>query len=209
MKSRVSFDLKAGSCVLNFLNTVEERPGYDTKSPSAPVELLESPERLLSWCEASEVIGKDVIAVLKREWRAHPGKGLDCLKRLISLREGLFSMFLKLLQKGTLREHDLQVLNSQLATLPSRKVSKDGDRRFVLTWPDGLDGAQLLIAALVDDAAQLLASDRLDRMRVCAAKDCGWLFLDTSKSGRRRWCDMADCGNREKQRRFQESEREG
>ena len=35
-----------------------------------------------------------------------------------------------------------------------------------------------------------------------AAEDCGWLFLDTSRSGRRRWCSMQSCGNRAKARRF-------
>jgi predicted RNA-binding Zn ribbon-like protein len=37
---------------------------------------------------------------------------------------------------------------------------------------------------------------------MCAAQDCSWVFLDTSKNKKRRWCDMSDCGNREKARRF-------
>ena len=36
----------------------------------------------------------------------------------------------------------------------------------------------------------------------CDADDCAWLFLDTSKNGSRRWCDMKQCGNRAKARRF-------
>jgi predicted RNA-binding Zn ribbon-like protein len=38
----------------------------------------------------------------------------------------------------------------------------------------------------------------LDRVRRCANPACVLLFLDVSKSGRRRWCDMAGCGNRAK-----------
>ena len=36
------------------------------------------------------------------------------------------------------------------------------------------------------------------RIRRCAGPACVLLFLDVSKSGRRRWCDMAVCGNRAK-----------
>jgi predicted RNA-binding Zn ribbon-like protein len=39
---------------------------------------------------------------------------------------------------------------------------------------------------------------------MCEASDCVWLFLDASKNRSRRWCDMNQCGNREKARRFHE-----
>jgi predicted RNA-binding Zn ribbon-like protein len=39
------------------------------------------------------------------------------------------------------------------------------------------------------------------RLKVCDGPNCSWIFLDTSKAGRRRWCDMADCGNAAKSRR--------
>lgn len=49
-------------------------------------------------------------------------------------------------------------------------------------------------------AAQLLASDERHRLRCCDG--CGRLFIDRSRNGSRRWCDMRTCGNREKVRRF-------
>ncbi|HJS75729.1 MAG TPA: CGNR zinc finger domain-containing protein, partial [Vicinamibacteria bacterium] len=51
-------------------------------------------------------------------------------------------------------------------------------------------------------AVELLASESLDRVRVCGAGNCDWLFLDESKSRSRQWYDMAVCGNRAKARRF-------
>jgi predicted RNA-binding Zn ribbon-like protein len=41
-----------------------------------------------------------------------------------------------------------------------------------------------------------------DRLRICHGPNCSWLFIDSSKAGRRRWCDMAVCGNAAKSRRF-------
>lgn len=61
---------------------------------------------------------------------------------------------------------------------------------------------RLPIHRLALAAKELLEDLPRDRLRRCAAPDCGWIFLDTSKSGRRRWCSMSDCGNEAKQRRF-------
>ena len=59
-----------------------------------------------------------------------------------------------------------------------------------------------LLSPIVLAAAELLTSPQRLKIRACAAEDCGWLFLDTSRSGRRRWCTMQSCGNRAKARRF-------
>jgi predicted RNA-binding Zn ribbon-like protein len=56
------------------------------------------------------------------------------------------------------------------------------------------------LAAAAWSAGELLTSPALRRVRACAGAGCGWLFLDPT--GRRRWCVMATCGNREKARRF-------
>jgi predicted RNA-binding Zn ribbon-like protein len=46
------------------------------------------------------------------------------------------------------------------------------------------------------------------RFRICANDGCRWVFEDTSRAGRRRWCDMATCGNRAKARRFRSRRRD-
>lgn len=45
------------------------------------------------------------------------------------------------------------------------------------------------------------------RIGQCADHACGWVFLDASKGGRRRWCSSADCGNRDRARRHYERTR--
>ncbi|WP_369324024.1 CGNR zinc finger domain-containing protein [Rhodanobacter denitrificans] len=42
-------------------------------------------------------------------------------------------------------------------------------------------------------------------LRRCAnTRSCGWLFLDTSKNQRRRWCAMETCGTAEKMQRYRQ-----
>lgn len=38
------------------------------------------------------------------------------------------------------------------------------------------------------------------RLKACAAPDCRYAYLDTSRNRSRRWCEMAYCGNRAKNR---------
>src|SRR2546425_557101 len=56
-------------------------------------------------------------------------------------------------------------------------------------------------------AADLLTSGERDRVKECASTTCEWVFLDKSRNRSRRWCDMSDCGNRAKARRFHAKKR--
>jgi len=45
------------------------------------------------------------------------------------------------------------------------------------------------------------------RIRACAHPECILYFLDTTRNGTRRWCDMRTCGNRAKAQRYQRRHR--
>jgi len=65
--------------------------------------------------------------------------------------------------------------------------------------------------ALARAAAPLveaIAVGATDRFRICANDGCRWVFEDASRAGRRRWCDMATCGNRAKVRRYRSRRRD-
>jgi predicted RNA-binding Zn ribbon-like protein len=58
-------------------------------------------------------------------------------------------------------------------------------------------------------AGRLCTRHDLERLQRCAASDCGWYFLDTSRNRSRRWCDPGDCGNRTRVRAFAARQRAG
>lgn len=60
---------------------------------------------------------------------------------------------------------------------------------------DPLDDA---LARLADPLVREIGIGNADRVRICADDTCRWVFYDESRAGRRRWCDMATCGNRAK-----------
>jgi predicted RNA-binding Zn ribbon-like protein len=60
---------------------------------------------------------------------------------------------------------------------------------------DPLDDA---LARIAERVAREVSGGRADRLRICDNDTCRWVFFDSSPTGRRRWCDMATCGNRAK-----------
>jgi predicted RNA-binding Zn ribbon-like protein len=60
------------------------------------------------------------------------------------------------------------------------------------------DALEDALARLVDPLVESLAAGEIERLRICANDGCRWIFDDTSRTGRRRWCSMAGCGNRAK-----------
>jgi len=58
------------------------------------------------------------------------------------------------------------------------------------------------LARLVEPFVAAVAAGTTGRLRICANDDCRWAFEDSSRAGRRRWCDMTSCGNVAKARRY-------
>jgi predicted RNA-binding Zn ribbon-like protein len=51
-------------------------------------------------------------------------------------------------------------------------------------------------------AVNLFAYADFDRIKECCGHACGWRFYAASNNNRRRWREMAVCGDRAKQRRL-------
>ena len=58
------------------------------------------------------------------------------------------------------------------------------------------DPAASALSAVARDAIALFTSPYARRMRECASPECGLLFLDLSRPGRRRWCSSSACGSK-------------
>jgi predicted RNA-binding Zn ribbon-like protein len=60
---------------------------------------------------------------------------------------------------------------------------------------------------ILETVAQSAARGDCQRVKLCTAPDWHWVFYDTSRSGRGRWCSMEVCGNRHKTRTYRERHR--
>jgi predicted RNA-binding Zn ribbon-like protein len=172
-----------GRLCLDFVNTVGGRSGNAVLR-----DKLASYEDLMRWSR---------LAGLPPARAARSGGAV--LRRAIALREALFRIF----TGKRPRAADLNIFQRELSMARSHERLT---ATFEWAW-DRPEAADRVLWEVVRSAAELLTSRDREKIRRCAGEECGWLFLDTSRNHSRQWCDMRDCGNRAKVRRFRERSR--
>jgi len=186
-----TFDRTGGHLALDFANTVSNR-----HTPPAS-EHLGSYDDLVEFARQTGLIPAPEAKRLTRLGEQRPDVAAAVLAEAVALREALYRIFTAVASATTPRASDVAVLNAHHARFRL-------DERFRWEWSARPDGLDAFLGPIVRAAIDLLTSDRRDRVSLCAEETCLWLFLDTSKNRSRRWCDMAQCGNRAKARRFHE-----
>ncbi|MFC3676694.1 CGNR zinc finger domain-containing protein [Ferrovibrio xuzhouensis] len=189
----LALDLLGGHPALDFINTVDWRDRADAE------DCLVSYAALLAWAKRVGLLDAAEAKALAQAADAEPEAADAALSAAVDLRETLHRL---LTHAGKPAAADLERLNHWLAEMPAtaRLVAAKGGG-YAWAEPRAGLGLSAPILRLAHAAAGLLASDRLPRVHVCGGPGCGWLFLDTSPSGRRRWCAMESCGNRAKAQR--------
>lgn len=191
-----SMEFIGGALCLDFVNTVE----YRQAGSGRPVnDFLHSEEEVLLFLLRTKILS----GLKNREaFRGEPiAVVIAC-----DLREFLYRGFVKFCADGKISAEFADECNEWLKRLGYRRiVTRDPNGR--LRWETRVDPKNPLsfLLPILESSIELLSTGDPDRLRTCPADDCGWFFYDTSKSGRRVWCDMADCGNRAKARRFAQS----
>jgi predicted RNA-binding Zn ribbon-like protein len=193
-------DLIGGHVVVDLVNTV-------LRTKSHPVDWFESYSGVLEWAALTGEFDESLLAQLEDMYEAKPTAGAAALRRLRELREVIHEVL--------------------AATIANEATPDKAIRRLEARWKDAVAHSQLTLSNHHTRLQLSVESCRLDylnyelalrafdllrtfpetRTRVCAGTNCGWLFIDRSKAGRRRWCDMATCGNAAKSKRHYERKR--
>jgi predicted RNA-binding Zn ribbon-like protein len=191
------FDFCGGHLAIDFTNTVGSRGGH-------PEEHLRTFGDVVAWLEAREVVTSGVAARLRREARGHQAEAARAFDRAMAFREALYGVLAAKAAGRSVRPGDLETLNRSVKETFSRARLTEDDGRFALVVDEGAASLEAALHPVVRAAVDLLTGDALPRVRLCGDPECAWLFLDTTRNGQRRWCDMKQCGNRAKVRRFRE-----
>ncbi|MFC7819291.1 CGNR zinc finger domain-containing protein [Streptomyces sp. NPDC057367] len=148
-------------------------------------EVLHRPEDLAAWADRSRLPGGLDLVVEQAD-----------VRRARALRDALFLLTADRAHGRPPRPEHLDAVNAAAAEPPlAARIEADGTRG----WAPGATGTRLL-STVARDAIELFTGPYAGRVRECGAHDCKLLFVDTSRPGRRRWCAMEHCGNREKAR---------
>jgi predicted RNA-binding Zn ribbon-like protein len=188
-------DLVAAHPALDFVNTVTAR---DTP---VPLDWLDSYSRLLDWAALADVVDAASLERLRKLAAASPRSAGAALARARRVREALHRTFEALIQGKPPPAAHLERIGAAWKKALGRTQLVYGGERVEATLDVRQSGLELVADELVLRAIDLLRDFPKERARVCLGTQCGWLFIDTSKAGRRVWCDMATCGNAAKSRR--------
>jgi predicted RNA-binding Zn ribbon-like protein len=194
-------DLVAGHLALDLVNTVTARN-------AEPVDWLTGYPQLLQWASLTGEFDRATLRALRRHIADAPDAAAAALRATRELREALYDV--------------------TTAIIRNDATPVDGLRRIERTWKDAVRHAELTLVAgsarlqftvdisglaylnheLALRSLELLQTLPLARTRICPGSHCGWLFIDHSRGGQRRWCDMATCGNAAKTTRHYQRKRQ-
>jgi len=210
------FKFIGGILCLDFINTVEGRSNNSHHKKAAGDDYQITGEKfrnyfdLVTWSrhEETALLGTKDARRLIQLAEKHPRSAQTVFETAINLREDLYRIFKSLALGRRPGQADIEKVNDELKNARAHEklvFSTDG---FATEWENISDTLDSPLWPVVRSAAELLTSGDSSRLRQCVGEDCGWLFMDTSRNRSRQWCDMKDCGNLAKVRRFRERQQE-
>jgi predicted RNA-binding Zn ribbon-like protein len=169
-------------------------------------------DALMSWFEAASVFDGERSLGMRRRAREQPSGAAAALVDARRVRSALRLLAERGASNGNAEQVRVEALGEINRVLGrsagTRRVERRGDGTYARTFVPVGDAFAGLMIPIVESAADALILGELPRVRRCADSRCGRVFYDSTKNGRRRWCDMATCGNRAKAARHRQKLRQ-
>jgi predicted RNA-binding Zn ribbon-like protein len=193
------FQYVGGDPALDLVNTVD----WTSRGPEE--DRLTDFERLTRWAEGAGILSSRVASSLRSKAQARPREAEAAHRTALRARAVLQRLF-SAMDRGEKPDDALDDFNQLLGkSLERMRVTpvetRRRDQKLQLGWQDAGTSLESLIWPVLWSAARLIVSDEAPQIRTCGGADCGWMYVDRSRNGLRRWCQMATCGTREKSRR--------
>ncbi|MDN4494475.1 CGNR zinc finger domain-containing protein [Ureibacillus aquaedulcis] len=178
-----------GSTWINLLNTT-----YTDDKHS--VDILLDPAETFQWLEENNLLRNSDVLVIEDKERLD-----QLIEELHSLRQFCKVLLSDLKQQGELSPNTIERLETlvQQVKVNLSIVQRDNKLNMI---SEGLTAKDHVSYIILSSIIHTLNNFSIDRIRECEHHECILHFVDTSKSGKRRWCSMELCGNRQKAAEF-------
>ncbi len=217
--SHADFRIVGGHPALDLVNTVSPR----LRGGTPEHDYLTSAAELLAWGRRIELIDARDQTAIDSTWGSAPELAEKALRATIEIREATYDV-LSAKAAGVVAAPDVDTRHmgsaferlmlrwsaaSARSMLIPRTETDDPRAAGVADLVVGTAPALQIPDRLVVAAVDLVRTVDLRQLRACPIDEggCGWLFLDRSRNGSRRWCAMEDCGTRAKIRKLGERRR--
>jgi len=198
-----------GRLCLGFVNTFHPRYGRHIH------DALSGYADLVAWNRSIGTLTETQEQTLLRVASAHSEEAFRVFERAIILREANWRIFSAVAAKSAPQSEDLSVLHGAYVEAMTCASLSPTAREFSWEWAAGdepeheessyeesgyKEELESLLWPVAISAIELLTSAK-EWSKIKECPGCGYLFLDASKTGNRRWCSMDVCGSRDKMRR--------
>ncbi|SFH60919.1 CGNR zinc finger domain-containing protein [Priestia megaterium] len=184
-----SLFLLGGSAWINLVNTTYI-------SEKQIIDILIEPSSTLQWLEENNLLRESDFLTLENEQLLN-----SLIMELRSLRNLVKMILDNLEQQGKLSlnvTEQLKRLTKQVKV--SLTIDSESDKLKLVS--EGITTRDHVLYMIIYSVIQTLDTIPTHRIRNCEHPECRLYFVDTSKSGKRRWCSMELCGNRQKAAEF-------
>ncbi len=181
----------------DFLNTAE------LDGSGRPVEHLNALGDVTAWLGEHGLLH----AARRRPIDALPAaRAAELLAHVVAVRAALREIVEALVAGRAVEETALATVNGVLRARSVVELVR-GEGGIALSHRHTGDPLEDALAAVAEPLVGVISTGATERLRICANDGCRWVFEDTSRTGRRRWCSMASCGNRAKAARHRARQR--
>lgn len=186
-----TYKLVGGESSLDLINTVSW-PDTDREH-----DWFDSAANVGRWAVTAGLIDTAGQHRIDRTFEQDPGRSAAQLAAVRSLRTALRDAIAPLAYGETPAAAAVERLDGLLHEAFQRRRLDPGTMSWTWVRPSTLEE---ILAPVVWNAGEVLTGIDPRRLGHCPA--CGWLFHDTTRNRSRRWCDMRDCGSRDKALRY-------
>ena len=185
-----NLQLDGGCFVFDFINTVSSR------KDDANFDYLRTFQDLLEWSAKVGLIRSKRLQVLRDLSLKRKKQVSDVFREIIDARENLYRLFSSIAAGAVPDAAITNSFNKRMSSVFNQLEMRIGRTGAELDLKKDTVSVEEPLIQIMLNAFDILKQQDFQRIKECPR--CGWIFLDTSKNGKRRWCDMNVCGSREK-----------
>ena len=193
--------LNGGILCCDFVNTVYAWRGENLH------EYLGDYIDFIAWCKKLSIYNNSYLNSLQKIATTEPAKCTTAMKTIKEVRELLYH-FISAIAAKKYKEvrRLLPAINEWIAASLSHVCFEFKSNQFISAYDQKLPDLISPLWKVLHSLYDLLTKEDTEKVKECPR--CGWVFLDTTKNGKRRWCDPAECGTADKMKRYYKRKKE-
>ena len=194
-RSIETLTLDGGTLCFNFINTVYAWRGENLH------EYLPDYNTLIKWCNKVHLLPQKDLRLLQQQSLQYPERSMAIMVKIRQARDVLYHFFSAIAGKeDKLIKKHLPAFNKLLAEAMSNISFIVARHDLALAFSIKEIDMQQPLWMIIKSAYDVLTIDDAERIKECPK--CGWVFLDQTKNGKRRWCNPLSCGAVDKMKRY-------